>query len=127
MELPHARTLVVVEKNSCTPSKSKQPEDTVSFYLSSRLSGPAEPFARLIRGHWAGSEIRNHWVRDALWFEDKTRSRNWKLNANLAVLRAALIAMRSRLAPTTPWPQIFEKCAFNPASAASLLSGKPLK
>ena len=78
--LPYARTLVVVEKTS---SKNTVTEHTVSFYLSSRPARPgcAPPFLEAIRGHWGGCEIRNHWIRDALWGEDKTRSKNWNSNA----------------------------------------------
>jgi predicted transposase YbfD/YdcC len=129
VELPHARTLVVVAKNSSSTGKSakKSSEETVSFYLSSRLPGRAESFARLIRGHWGGSEIRNHWVRDALWAEDKTRSRNWTLNANLAILRACLVSVGYRHASSHPWPHIFELCSNRTGIARALLDGKPFK
>ncbi|HUF61178.1 MAG TPA: hypothetical protein VMN36_03815, partial [Verrucomicrobiales bacterium] len=66
-------------------------------------------------------------VRDALWAEDKTRSRNWTLNANLAILRASLISLRSRHAASHPWPHIFEYCAHRPGIARALLDGKPFK
>lgn len=144
VEMPHARTLVVREKvvksTSGKPRKTaakKTPaevpahevesEDPISFFLSSRLPGSAEPFAQLIRGHWGGCEIRNHWVRDELWEEDQTRSRNWNLNASLAILRSALIAVRSRQADTRSWPVIFEQCAHSTVTAASLINGKPFK
>ena len=41
----------------------------------------------LIRGHWAGCEIRNHWRKDACLLEDKTRSRNPNIVAALAMIR----------------------------------------
>ena len=40
-----------------------------------------------IRNHWGGCEIRNHWRKDACLFEDKTRSRNPHIVANLMLLR----------------------------------------
>ena len=113
MGLPHIRTLVVREKTvrksagkrfKITAGKPPAPavdavavvpleeagEDPVSYFLGTRLPGPAEPFAQLIRGHWGGCEIRNHGTRDVQWEEDKTRSGNWALNANVAILRVAL-------------------------------------
>ena len=126
--LPHVRTLVVVEKTSTsknakkppsTPPKSAVPDalpsaaaqevqKSVSYYLSCHHPRAAEFFAELIRGHWGGCEIRNHWVRDALFEEDSTRSKNILLNGNLAVLRASLIALKSVLAPAVSWPSIRE-------------------
>lgn len=82
--------------------------DIPADYLSSLPPRCAEYFAKLVRGHWAGCETRNHWTRDALFEEDATRSRNLNLNGNLAVLRCALIALKARLAPRLPWPEIFE-------------------
>lgn len=151
--LPHVRTLVVREKTVRKTSKKRfkvaagrtaagkaaaagkasgaaveeEGEDPVSYFLGSRLPGPAEPFAQLIRGHWGGCEIRNHWVRDALWEEDKTRSGNWALNACLAILRVALISVRFRQDITLSWPRIFEQCAHSTVSAMSLINGKSIK
>lgn len=120
MDLPHVRSLVVVHKTS---SSSSVPEvATTSYYLSSRLPGLAEDFAAAIRGHWGGCEIRNHWVRDALWGEDQTRSKCWHLNASLAVLRAALIAVRVQRAAHLNWPAFFELAAFQPAFPLRLLT-----
>ena len=61
-------------------------------------------------------------MRDALWAEDRTRSRNWNLNANLAVLRAALIALRSQRAAHLSWPVLFEQAARQPAFPFRLLT-----
>lgn len=118
--LPHVRSLVVVRKTSATGKKD--PVDSCSYYVSTRLPGRAEEMAAAIRGHWGGCESRNHWVRDALWKEDQTRSKNWNLNANLAALRAGLIALRSQMRqkPAT-WPELFERCSHRPALALHLL------
>lgn len=123
--IPYARTLLVVEKSS---TKNSTTEQTLSFYLSSRPArrGCAPPFLEAIRGHWGGCEIRNHWIRDAQWGEDKTRSKNWNINANLAILRATLIALRAALQDPTPWPVFFEKCQRRPAIAYQLVSNHRL-
>jgi len=100
---------VVVTKHARPTKPGGQPaEPAVSHYLSSLPPRPAECFAKLVRGHWGGCEIRNHWTRDVLFEEDATRSRNLNLNGNLAVLRCALIALKARLAAHLPWPEIFE-------------------
>lgn len=155
MGLPHIRTLVVREKtvektarkrfkvkagksaataadtasaaDKTTPDEEKNGEDPVSYFLGTRLSGPAESFAQLIRGHWGGCEIRNHGTRDVQWEEDKTRSGNWALNANLAILRVALISVKFRQGVTLSWPRIFEQCAHSTVSAFSLINGKSIK
>ena len=71
----------------------KKPEDkTPGYYLCSEpidLHTP-EQWLDLIRGHWGGIEIRNHWRKDACLFEDKTRSRNPNIVASLALLRNCL-------------------------------------
>ena len=107
--LPHVRSLVVITKHT-RPSKrgGQAAEPTVSHYLGSLPPRRAEYFAGLVRGHWGGCEIRNHWARDVLFEEDATRSRNQNLNGNLAVLRCALIALKARLAAHLSWPELFE-------------------
>jgi hypothetical protein len=102
-------------------------EDPISYFLGTRLPGPAEPFAQLIRGHWGGCEIRNHGTRDVQWEEDKTRSGNWALNASLAILRVAIISVKSRQGVTLSWPRIFEQCGHSTVSAMSLINGKSIK
>jgi predicted transposase YbfD/YdcC len=110
------RSLVVVTKHSRPTKPAAQPAElTVSHYLSSLVPQRAERFAQLVRGHWGGCEIRNHWVRDALFEEDATRSKNLNLNGNLAVLRCALIALKSRIASALPWPALFELSTMRPA------------
>ena len=148
--LPHFRTLVVREKSVRTTAKKRfknsagkppttkktaagapaveeEGEDPVSYFLGTKLPGPAEPFAQLIRGHWGGCEIRNHGTRDVQWKEDETLSGNWALNACLAILRVALISVRFRQNVTHPWPQIFEHCAHSSVTAMSLINGKSIK
>lgn len=110
------RSLVVVTKHCRSSKPGGQPAElTVSHHVSSLPPQGAERFARLVRGHWGGCEIRNHWVRDALFEEDATRSKNLNLNGNLAVLRCALIALKSRIASSLPWPALFELSAMRPA------------
>ena len=153
MGLPHIRTLVVREKIVRNTSQKrfkttagKPPagkpaaavpapgaavaedgDDPVSYFLGSRLPGPAAPFAQLIRGHWGGCEIRNHGTRDVQWKEDKTLSGNWTLNACLAILRVALLSVKFRQGVALPWPQLFERCNHSSVPAMSLINGKSIK
>jgi hypothetical protein len=147
--LPHIRTLIVREKtvgktagkrfkvtagkaaapvvDAAAPGVEENGEDPVSYFLSTRPPGPAQPVAQLIRGHWGGCEIRNHGTRDVQWEEDKTRSGNWALNACLAILRVALISAKFRQGVPLSWPRIFEQCAHSTVSAFSLINGKSIK
>jgi predicted transposase YbfD/YdcC len=125
VNLPFVRCLIVVHKTSSDIAPPD--ENPTSYYLSSRLPGPAESFAKHIRGHWRGSEIRNHWVRDALWGEDQTRSKNWNLNANLAILRAGLVALIACREIKLSWPALFELVAFQPSYAFGLITHSPSK
>lgn len=111
--LPGARSLTVIYRTRTT-----EPEEVpqVAFYISSIApeESCAETFAKLARGHWGGCEIRNHWVRDHCMREDKTRSKNYKLNCALAGLRVCLIAIKSLLYPTQCWPELQERCQRYP-------------
>ena len=123
------RSLVVVTKQtwSTSPGASKESEVTASHHVSSLIPQSAARFARLVRGHWGGCEIRNHWVRDALFEEDATRSKNLNLNGNLAVLRCAVIALKARHASHLTWPTIFELSGLRPAIPYNLVCNNALK
>jgi predicted transposase YbfD/YdcC len=123
------RSLVVITKQTRATSREggKEIEETVSHYLSTLVPQRAERFARLVRGHWGGCEIRNHWVRDALFEEDATRSKNLNINGNLAVLRCALIALKARHATHLSWPAIFELSALKASIPYNLICNNTLK
>ena len=99
-----------------TTTFEQSEEPTVAFYTTSLLPAPgcARRFAELARGHWGGSESRNHWVRDTCMREDKTRSKNYNLNCNLSALRICLIALKADLHPEPSWPALQERCQNNP-------------
>jgi predicted transposase YbfD/YdcC len=95
------------------------------YYLSS-----AEPhqysrleWLQLICGHWAGVEIRNHWRRDVLMGEDKSRSRNPNLLANLAIIRSALLCGLAEQFDRSSQPEIRESLHSNPDRCWSLIKG----
>lgn len=90
VDFPHVQTVIRVTRDS---TAFRKPEDkTPGYYLSSERIDRYTPaqWLGLIRGHWGGIEIRNHWRKDACLFEDKTRSRNPNIVASLALLRNCL-------------------------------------
>jgi hypothetical protein len=83
----------------------------VAYYHSSETLKDrphARYFAALARGHWAGFEIRNHWVRDSQMPEDRRRIRDYNINANLATLRDCLLAIKATCLSHFSWPQVIE-------------------
>ena len=121
-DFPFARTLIVlrsertVKKTGLTTTESR-------YYLSSALPDqyPPAQWRELIRGHWGGVEIRNHWRRDAIMGEDRSRSRQPNLLANLALLRNALLLLLTDHSPTSSLPQIREHLHSRPAQCLNLL------
>ena len=83
--------------------------------------GQASPalFATLIRGHWT-VENNIHWLRDAVGFEDRCRSRDPNAACVLALLRTALIAPL-RAGNHLSLTRATEDFARNPSLAITLL------
>lgn len=98
-----------------TTTFDENEEPTTAFYITDHPARPgcARYFGQLARGHWVGSESRNHWVRDACMREDKARSKHYNLNCNLAALRVCLIAIKADLHPDESWPSLQERCQHN--------------
>ena len=93
-------------------------------YLSSALPEAHRPeqWLGLIRGHWGGVEIRNHWRRDALMGEDRSRSRNPNLLANVALIRSALLHLFAQHFPERPLPEIREQLHSRPGQCLALVA-----
>jgi predicted transposase YbfD/YdcC len=75
----------------------------------------------LIRGHWGGVEIRNHWRRDAIMGEDGSRSRAPNLLANIAIIRSALLVLLADHYPDQSLPQILELLHSHPSQCLKIL------
>ncbi len=75
----------------------------------------------MIRGHWAGVEVRNHWRRDATMGEDGSRSRNATLLANVALIRNALLKVMSEQLLSQSLPQLRETLHSSPGKCLALL------
>jgi predicted transposase YbfD/YdcC len=125
VDFPFARTLVAIQ-SSRTEKKSGKTTTEMRYYLSSQQAQerPHEGWINLIREHWGGIENRNHWRRDALCGEDRTRSRNPNLVANLALLRSATLRLLNEHYPERSLPEIHESFAAKPFQILALLRSK---
>ena len=96
------------------------------FYLSSAEPDQRTPaqWQQLVRGHWAGVEIRNHWQRDAFWGEDRSRTSNPNALANLALLRNALLVLLPHHFPDVPLPIVKEQLYSCPSACLRILRSK---
>lgn len=106
-----------IKKTGVTTTESR-------FYLS---SAPAQSYLPqawldLIRGHWGGVEVRNHWRRDAVMGEDRSRSRNANLLANVALIRNALLKIMSDQLHDQSLPQLRETLHSRPGRCLALLA-----
>jgi predicted transposase YbfD/YdcC len=114
---------LIVLRSERTVKKTAASTTESRYYLSSALPqeyGPAQ-WLDLIRGHWGGIEIRNHWRRDALMGEDRSRSRNAHLLANLALMRNALLAILPEHLETRPLPELRESLHSRPSGCYAVL------
>jgi predicted transposase YbfD/YdcC len=117
---------VIVVRSEVTVVKTGKTTTESRFYLSSLLPDErsTENWHALIRGHWAGVEIRNHWRRDAVWGEDGSRTRRPTALANLALIRSALLVLLAEHHPTGSLPALTECFARQPAAALRLLRAR---
>jgi predicted transposase YbfD/YdcC len=113
-DFPFARSLIVL-RNTRLIKKTNRSTTESHYYISSALPEQYRPadWLALIRGHWAGVEVRNHWQRDVLFGEDGSRSRNPNLLANMALIRNVLLAILPEHFPETTGPEIVEQLSRN--------------
>lgn len=114
------RSLIVTHR-----TRTFDPDEVpdVSYYLASipPAEGCAITFARWIRGHWAGCENRNHWVRDHCMREDRTRLGSYEANCVLSALRVCLLVIKSILYADCSWPELTERCQYDPRIPAAAI------
>ncbi len=117
---PHIQTVVKIWRTS---SANKTDEKKICYYLSSEPFDRRTPaqWLQLVRGHWGGVEIRNHWRKDACLLEDKTRSRNSTLVGALAMLRNVLLFMYKEQDAHATLPGFVEDIAANGNKAFLML------
>lgn len=115
---------MVVLRSERTIKKTGASSTESRYYLSSASPEQFRPeqWLELIRGHWGGVEIRNHWRRDALMGEDRSRSRNPNLLANLALIRSALLLILSDHLQERSLPEFRENLGSSPARCMALIA-----
>jgi len=136
---PHAETIIKVVRSStkqtrkAKTTKKSKPTKTikttsteVAYYISSI---PWDKYTeaqwmRLIRGHWGGVEIRNHWRKDACLLEDATRSRNPNIVASLAMLRNCYLHFYEQQEKYDSLPALTEAVAADSKLAFRMLMGR---
>jgi predicted transposase YbfD/YdcC len=122
-DYPGLRSLVLIDKTTLRKRDGKLSSEQRAYVSS--LAPEEKSRARLlelIRGHWGGVEIRNHWRRDACWREDQTRTRNVNVLANLALMRSALLRICADHWPDRSLPSVFETCQHSLPKALRALS-----
>jgi len=121
-DFPHARGLIVV-RSGRTIKKTGVSSNESRYYLSSLRPDHYRPaqWLQLICGHWAGVEIRNHWRRDAIMGEDRSRSRNANLLANLALIRSAMLCALAESFGSRSQPEIHDHLHSNPSLCLALI------
>lgn len=122
-DFPFARSLIVVRSERTIKKENKTTSEN-RFYLSSHLPNRYDlsEWSSIIRGHWGGVEIRNHWKRDVGMGEDKSRTRNTSALANLALIRNALLALLAEHRPGKSWPEIKEEFQSDRSASLKLLA-----
>lgn len=122
IEFPFARSLLVV-RSATTRKRTGERKTETRYYVSNAEPGDYTPakWLALIRGHWAGVEIRNHWRRDAVWGEDRSRTRHAIALGNLALLRNALFALLPEHFPGLSHPQIHERLHSSPTACLRVI------
>lgn len=110
---------VVRDSTAFQDSKDRIPGHYVSSAPMNRYI--PEQWLSIIRNHWGGVEIRNHWRKDACLFEDKTRSRNPTIVAALAMLRNCLLFFFAEQAQTDNLNAYTESLAADSTKAFNLL------
>jgi hypothetical protein len=122
VDFPYARTLLAVQSTRSFLRTGHSSAQTRYFISSLEpQERTSEQWIALVRGHWGGVENRNHWRRDALQGEDRTRTRNPALLINLALIRSACARVRNNHDPNGSLPRFKEQCAADPALAFRLL------
>ena len=121
-EFPFARSIVVVRSTTTNKKKGTAVTET-RYYVSSAEAADSTPaqWQALVRGHWGGVEIRHHWRRDAVWGEDRSRTRHPGILASVALLRNALFALLPEHFPGVSHPEIHEQLHSHPAACLRVL------
>jgi hypothetical protein len=124
-QMPFSRSVVAVRCLRIHKKNGKRRDETRYFVSSaSPQAYTPQQWDRFVRGHWGGVEIRNHWRKDALLLEDKTRSRNVNLVGVLILLRNATLHQLLHFAGDAPLPAAVERLRRNHWLSLHLITNK---
>jgi len=118
---PHVETIIKVRRRSSATKKTE-----ISHYVSSIPADTYTPkqWLALIRGHWGGVEIRNHWRKDACLLEDKTRSRNPNIVAAFAMIRNLVLYFLNEQKVHSTLAGFVEATAAYASKAYAMIKGR---
>jgi predicted transposase YbfD/YdcC len=103
-----SQTLLKTYRERTDLKTKKTSKETVFHLCTSDVNQyTAENWASLVRDHW-GIESKNHNRRDVTLLEDKTKSKNKNIVANMAVARAALLFFNSTENENGTLPKLVE-------------------
>jgi predicted transposase YbfD/YdcC len=126
-EFPHVRTLVAIDRQR-ENTKNGKIEEERALYLFTMKPDKCTPEQcnELVRGHWGGVENRNHWRRDAILEEDKTRTKNATISTTLALLRNTFLAALARYEEPLNLGLVKQLCSHDPQIALDMLLSEKL-
>lgn len=115
---------MIVVRSHRTQKRTGLTSTESRYYLSSvpPEQYSAQQWLALIRGHWGGVEIRNHWRRDVLMGEDRSRSRQADLLVNLAIIRSALLAVLADRLGQESLPAFRERLHSSPKQCLAIIA-----
>ena len=126
--MPYCQALITVVGSFLykTSGKTSRLE---RYFITSLNPGERNPnqFLAIVRSHWKGTEIGNHWHRDAIMGEDRTRSRNPNIVGAFALLNNATHALMRRSFAFQTLPETIENLQSHPARTLRLVTGPPVK
>lgn len=126
--MPYCRCLITVLGRFLYKTTGKESR-LERYFIASLLPAERTPnqWLAIIRGHWNGTEIGNHWHRDAIMGEDRTRSRNPNIVGAFALLNNAAHALMRLSCADQPLPATIEHLQTHPGFALRLITGPPVK
>jgi len=126
--IPYCQTLLTVVGQFLYKTTGKQSR-LERYFIASLAPAERNPtqWLAIVRGHWKGTEIGNHWQRDAIMGEDRTRSRNPNIVGAFALLNNAAHALMRHSFMLQPLPETIEQLQSHPGLLLRLVTGPPSK
>jgi hypothetical protein len=126
--MPYCQTLLTVVGRFLYKATGKQSR-LERYFIASLPPQERTPsqWLGIVRGHWKGTEIGNHWQRDAVMGVDRTRSRQPNIVGAFALLNNAAHALLRHAFALQPLPQAIEHLQTHPGLLLRLVTGPPAK